>query len=85
LVRLVVVMAGGGAVEPILMVSDRVWVCGVGLESFTITVKVKFPGEVGVPEITPELACRLRPGGSEPAVTLHVYGVAPPLAANPAL
>ena len=80
----VVVMAGPVAAT-MVMLRDRVWVCCVGLESLTATVKVKFPGCVGVPEITPELACRLSPGGNEPAVTLHEYGVVPPLATNPAL
>ena len=61
--RAVVVMAGGVA-ELMVMLSDRVWVCGVGLESLTATVKVKFPCVVGLPEIDPELDCNVRPGGS---------------------
>jgi len=34
---------------------------------------------VGVPVIAPGLALRLNPGGSEPAVTAHVYGLVPPV------
>jgi hypothetical protein len=33
----------------------------------------------GVPEITPA-ELRMRPGGSDPALVVHVYGAEPPLA-----
>jgi hypothetical protein len=62
------------------MVRDWVWVCGVGLESFAATVKVEFPCEVGLPEITPELGCMVKPGASEPVAKLQMYGGVPPLA-----
>ena len=35
------------------------------------------PSAVGVPEITPVLASRLKPSGREPLVTLHVIGAVP--------
>ena len=37
---------------------------------------------VGVPEMTPVDEARLKPVGSEPLRTLHVYGVTPPVAAS---
>jgi hypothetical protein len=45
-------------------------------------VKLKIPAAVGVPTITPLLkkVVRANPAGSEPAVTLHVYGPSPPVA-----
>jgi hypothetical protein len=51
-------------------------------ESLTCTVNEEFPPTVGVPEITPDAAVRLKPAGSTPAVMLHVYGVVPPVAAS---
>ena len=66
------------------IVRDWVWVCCVGLESCAATVKVKVPCDVGLPEITPELGCIVRPGGSEPVAKLQVYGGVPPLASIPA-
>ena len=49
--------------------------------SVTLAVKSKAPALVGVPEIDPLLA-KASPGGRVPAVTDHVYGVAPPLAVS---
>jgi hypothetical protein len=46
-------------------------------ESVTCTVKLDWPLLVGVPLIVPLLP-RLRPGGSDPDVTVHEYGVVPP-------
>lgn len=44
---------------------------GVGVvESITCTVKLELPWLLGVPEMTP-LKERLRPEGSEPAVTVQ--------------
>jgi hypothetical protein len=40
---------------------------------------------VGVPEIMPLEAFKLRPGGEEEEVIDHVYGVVPPVAARLAL
>lgn len=48
--------------------------------SVAVTVKVDVPAVVGVPEmVAPD---NVRPAGNVPVVTLHVYGVEPPLAAN---
>jgi hypothetical protein len=53
----------------------------VGLEeSETVAVKLKVPLAVGVPEIRPVLAARLRPAGRLPALIDQVYGVVPPVA-----
>jgi hypothetical protein len=61
-------------------------VCAVGVvESVTFTVKPKAPEAVGVPEIMPVEAFKLRPGGKEEEVIDHVYGVVPPVAARLAL
>ena len=55
---------------------------GVALESVTITVNVKLGGvvveEVGVPVISPVVAFKLKPVGSEPVETLQVNGAVPP-------
>src|SRR5271155_2437830 len=50
--------------------------------SLTSTVNDEFPDAVGVPEIKPVAAVRLKPAGSAPAVILQVYGIVPPLAAS---
>jgi hypothetical protein len=48
-----------------------------------VTVKVvTTPAPVGVPEIAPVLASRLRPLGSDPEVTDHEIGAVPPVEAN---
>ena len=54
-------------------------VCTEELESITVTPKLKFPADVGVPEIAPEAADKLSPGGSWPEDTLQVYGAVPPV------
>ena len=41
-------------------------------ESVTITVKLYVPGVVGVPEITPEDAAMVSPGGKEPTLIDHL-------------
>jgi len=51
-------------------------------ESVTMTVKVDVPDVVGTPLICPVAAFKVRPVGKAPAVTLHVYGVVPPLACS---
>src|SRR5580704_5226394 len=43
-------------------------------------VKFTVPNEVGMPLIAPVEAFRVRPAGSEPALTDHVYGETPPVA-----
>ena len=40
-------------------------------ESVTPTVKLNFPGTLGVPEIVAVLAAKLKPAGKLPAVALH--------------
>ena len=52
---------------------------GNGLLSLALTVKLKVPPAVGVPLSTPPEE-RVSPAGSAPAVTVKVYGDAPPLA-----
>jgi hypothetical protein len=47
-------------------------------ESVNVTVKLGLPGAVGVPEMVPVALPRVRPAGSDPAVTAHVYGAIPP-------
>lgn len=71
-----VVTVGGCAVEEIVMLKDCVPV--LLFASFTCTVKDEVPEVVGVPAISPVDAVKLNPAGSEPDVTLHVYGVVPP-------
>lgn len=50
--------------------------------SVTVTVKLKVPLAVGVPEIRPVPAARLRPVGRPPEVIDHRYGEVPPVAAS---
>jgi hypothetical protein len=45
-------------------------------------VKFEVPTVVGVPEITPVAALKVRPAGSEPLAILHVRGVVPPAATS---
>jgi len=52
------------------------------LESVTMAVKLKVPAVVGVPEMAPVLALRVRPGGRVPVEIDQVYGVVPPLAVS---
>ena len=51
------------------------------LLSVTLTLKVKVPDWVGVPERVPEEE-RERPEGSVPDAIDHVYGGVPPVASN---
>src|SRR6185312_1889019 len=55
------------------------------LLSLTCAVKLLVPVAVGVPEMTPLEELRDNPSGKLPEITLHVYGVAPPVAASVAL
>jgi len=56
-------------------------VCTGLLESVTVTEKLlETLADVGVPDITPELADRERPAGNWPDDTDHVYGAVPPAA-----
>jgi len=52
------------------------------VESVTVTVKSEVPAAVGVPVMIPVESSRLKPAGSVPVVTDHVYGVTPPEAAR---
>jgi hypothetical protein len=64
-------------------VSDLVVVCAVGVvESAIFAVKLNEPDAVGVPEIVPVVADSVRPLGKDPALTLQLYGVVPPVAPN---
>ena len=76
--EVVVMLSGGvgaGATE-IDSVADAVSGLGV-VESVTCTVKLELPRLLGVPLMVPPVE-RLRPGGSDPATTLHAYGTVPP-------
>jgi hypothetical protein len=48
--------------------------------SVTFTVKLDVPGVVGVPEMSPEDAFRVKPSGKLPSVIVHAYGRVPPVA-----
>ena len=79
--REIVVMLTKVVTGATVMVSDLVAVCAVGsVASITLTVKLKTPEPVGVPEIVPVPALKFTPGGNDPALIDHVYGVVPPLA-----
>jgi hypothetical protein len=75
-----VVMASVDAATTIVVAAD--FVCAGLPLSVTVTVKFDVPLAVGVPEITPVLAARVRPVGRVPAVIDHVYPGVPPLAAR---
>ena len=49
--------------------------------SVTLTVKLLVPAVPGVPDMVPPTE-RLNPAGNAPVATVHVYGVAPPVAAT---
>jgi hypothetical protein len=65
----------------ILRFAVAVFAVGVS-ESVTVTVKFVVPEAVGVPEMAPVAALRVRPAGKLPVVTAHEYGVMPPVACN---
>ena len=54
-------------------------VCADEAESLTVTLTVKLPLAVGVPETTPVVAPRLSPAGRLPPVIDQVNGAVPPL------
>jgi hypothetical protein len=54
-------------------------VCADELESLTVTLTVKLPLAVGVPETTPVVAPRVSPAGKLPPVIDQVNGAVPPL------
>src|SRR5215467_8522652 len=61
------------------MVTARVIVVGVALESTACTVKVNVPAARGVPVTAPVLPLIVSPAGSAPREIDHEYGAAPPL------
>ena len=62
-----------------LTASERVWLALWLAASVTLAVKLKVPVWLVVPESWPPFA-REKPVGSDPDVTVHWYGEAPPLA-----
>src|SRR5580704_15896395 len=56
--------------------------CGGTDESCTVAINGNEPTVVGVPEIWPVVLFKANPGGRLFGVTLHVYGVAPPVAVS---
>src|ERR1700735_4913911 len=72
----------------VVIVSGAGWVVRVAVPveeepevSATFTPKEKLPGVVGVPDTMPD-AFSDRPCGREPALSDHVYGGRPPVAAR---
>ena len=55
-----------------VMLKTFVTACWGLPESVNMTVKLKTPVAVGVPEMTPVLLLSVRPVGSEPVATTHV-------------
>jgi hypothetical protein len=74
--KLVVVITGLD-----LMVSCRIAVSVLFVESDTMEVNENVPGTVGVPPMIP-WALNVRPGANAPLITDHWYGGFPPLAAR---
>ena len=66
--------------KPLVIVRLNVWVAVCEAASATCTLKVKFPELEDVPEISPVAGLSARPGGNEPADTVHRYGDTPPAA-----
>jgi hypothetical protein len=62
--------AGSAAATVIDVATDWVW-AGLPL-SVTLAVKFEVPLAVGVPDITPVVAARVRPAGKLPDVIAHV-------------
>jgi hypothetical protein len=65
-----------------LTIIDKFWSSNAVPASVTRTVKLAVPAVVGVPEMIPVLAARLKPAGKVPVVIDHVNGVVPPLTPN---
>ena len=61
---------------------DKTWDAIAPMASLTRTVKLNVPTVVGVPLMVPELAFKLSPLGSDPAVIAQLYGVVPPVATS---
>ena len=78
--KLEVEIERAGVAAATAMLSE--WVAVLLLESVTFAVNEDVPDAVGVPEIAPVEEFSVSPAGSEPLLTLHEYGVVPPLACN---
>jgi len=79
----VVLIDSGGML--LATVSDNAtdWVCAGVPESVTEKVRDEaLTATVGVPEMTPVAAARVKPAGKAPLAIRHVYGAVPPDAAN---
>lgn len=84
--RELVVTVKGVLAAATVMLRLLVAVCAAGeVESVTFTVKLNVPDAVGVPEIVPVEAVKLRPVARVPELMLQLYGVVPPEAASVAL
>ena len=70
---------------PTATVSDRPCVAVSPNESVTWTVNEYRPAVAGVPDSTPVLAFRVRPGGRLPPFTDQVNGPVPPVTASVSL
>ena len=76
-----VLIVSGNAPELMLMENGLVAFCIGEEESVTCTVNLDWPAPVGVPLIVPFLL-KPRPAGNAPEVTVHEYGVVPPVAVS---
>ena len=68
-------MTNGPGVMAMRSDSEFTVVC---VASVNLTVKVKLPTSVGLPEITPVVGAKVKPGGIVPVPTLQVRGAVPP-------
>jgi hypothetical protein len=68
----VVVIARAASGSSIVRVKDSEEVCGLALESLTLTTNDAVPATVGIPARFPVDEVRAIPAGSVPAVMLHV-------------
>jgi hypothetical protein len=66
----VVVVTDKAGFTTMLRLAVAVFAVGVS-ESVTVTVKFVVPEAVGVPEMTPVAALRVRPAGKLPLVIVH--------------
>jgi len=69
----------GGAGKVIVIDRGFVTVAGGFPESCSRKVGENVPAVVGCPLITPDELSKSRPGGNEPLLIPHVYGVVPPV------
>ena len=68
-------------VPPELITIDSAFVAVFARLSETCTVKFAVAATLGVPEMTPPVD-RVKPVGNAPALSDHVYGAVPPVAAR---